>query len=149
MSLTKTPAIHPSSPERRQVSPLSPPSTPLESGPEKMLGYVPSQRDTNSDMRPGMPSKSTAQPSVEDVRQSTAPSIRPLQGMAQLQRRRAREAGTRERAGGRPRPRARHGNDLFLVQLMTEIEEESQKASDVDHFAKVCPLHSSSRRPAC
>lgn len=127
-------APHPSNPERR--SPLiSPPVTPLESGPEKALGYPPAPPDTNPDPRPGMPSKSTTQPSVEDIRQSTVPSIKPLKELAKLKRMQARQSSAA--GASRPGPQARDGNDLFLVQLMTEIEGEFRKATDVNHFAKV------------
>lgn len=99
------------------------------------------------DMRPGMQSDQTVQPSEEDLFESTVSLVQPLKAMVRLrkQEEKQRMHQNRQKGGGQPSGKAgkagnnqstRHG-ELHIVQLLTQVDEQFRRADDLSTFSKV------------
>lgn len=90
---------------------------------------------TYGDSRPGMPSDAVVEPSEEDLFESTVSLVQPLKEMVRLKKQRARQAAN----GGTPSLPGRRNNhsELHVVQLLSQVDEQLQKAEDLPTFLKV------------
>lgn len=87
------------------------------------------------DKRPGMPTDATIQPSEEDSFESTVSLVQPLKEMVRLKKQRARQKA-QGITTGKEKNNARHG-ELHVVQLLSQVDEQLQKAEDLPTFLKV------------
>lgn len=80
------------------------------------------------DGRAGMESGETRMPSEEELRISTVSAVRPLKEMV-----RSRKMREREEARGE----AGRKSELQIVQLLSQVDQELLKATDLKSFTKV------------
>lgn len=89
------------------------------------------EREDEQDERPGMESGETRRPSEEELRTSTISAVRPLKEMVRIRKIREREGAS----GSTGRK-----SDLQIVQLLSQVDQELLKATDLETFTKVRSL---------